>query len=149
MLSYTAAGIMTCAYAISALAEYTIYECRDDQGRPHFTDTGCPNQSVGVEVHTGPVRVIPFTRIDAEEEKRLAALAADWRKRARQQRVLKQRAQQSWARRASERKARCATARKGLDALAAARRRGYSLQEARRLDEQEAALKVEIRSACG
>ena len=149
MLSAAVAGMFTYACAAAAIAAATIYECRDDQGRPHFTDTGCPNQSVGAEVHTGPVRVIPFTRIDAEDQKRLAALAADWRKRAQQQRVQKKRAQQAWARRASERKARCAAAKSDLEALDAARRRGYQLKEAQRLDQQEASLKREIRSACG
>ena len=148
LLSCAAAGIITSTIAATAIAGATIYECRDDQGRPHFTDTGCPNQSVGVEVRTGPVRAIPFTQIDAAEQKRLAALEADWRKRAQQQRARKQRAQQAWTRRAAERETRCKAAKNNLDALHADRRRGYRLQEAQRLDAEEAALKREIRSAC-
>ena len=145
----TAVGILAFTIAATTSARATVYECRDAQSGPYFTDTGCPNQTVGTEVQTEPMRAIPFTPIDAAEERSLAALEADLRKRAQDQRARNQRQRQARARRAAEQKSRCVTARKDLTALHAERRRGYRLQEAQRLDTRESALKSEISAVCG
>lgn len=125
--------------------------CRDPEGNLVFTQFGCPPGTRAAPEDRGPagrlsiIESTPLTPAELEELDRLERELS----RSRAQRA-KQRRASDRARSAAktEARARCRQAEAGLNALAAKRRRGYSVAEDRRFDAEEARLREERRATC-
>jgi hypothetical protein len=141
--------LICCAFTLgllcSGLGHAAIYRCVNEAGHHTYTDRPCPGQQRYIPSTNPQVR---FTPIAAADRKRLAqAEQRDQQQRQAQRKARAARHQQQVAQRA-ERAARCASASAELEALLAARRKGYSLQAQRQLDTREAALKLSKRQNC-
>lgn len=132
-------------------ADAAVVHCRDEAGRTHFQQFGCPpgatliTEDADTEHRLSVVVTAPLSRAEEQALERLErSLEKDRQVRA----TTRARAARERSARAAEDARRCREAEQKLVQLAETRRRGYRLKAAAQLDSEEAHWRAVRKAAC-
>jgi hypothetical protein len=127
-----------------------VHGCTDAAGNRTYTQFGCPLDTHPLPDSNGEGRLSVVTAVPLSDAERdmLAALSRELDQARRQREQANRKAARRRAVRAAEAERRCAQAERELAALAELRRRGYTVSEGRRYDDEEARWRGVRRDAC-
>jgi len=138
-------ALLALTMTVAASASATIYRCPDGEGGVEFTDLAC-RDGARAEVSSGTGISLP--PLSEAELTRMQQLERDAGRRRAEHERDRARAAAAARREAEVRRDACTGARRALEAIRDARRKGYTLAEDAQLTREEARHDATVRTQC-